>query len=204
MTNRSKAVWWFIIVLVLVVAASLSHEVLAGVWKSLGPVKQEHIASGLISIAAGIVTSFFASYLFNKLQQDNVNKIIKKLSEILSQHELLLNNLVPAIGGSFTRSLFAFHPMASEEIARILSVETNRLYGRHHKRVIVTSAKDSYAIKGLKHFDKVVVWSLEFHAAWQWKNDSKITKYPLEDFLLVAAANDEALDDFSPEHESDV
>ena len=87
-------------------------------------------------------------------------------------------------------SIFSFHPMVSKEIARILSVETDRLYGRHHNRVIVTTANDSYTIRGLKQIGSVVVWSLEFHITWQWLNDSKVTKRPLEDFLLVAAAND--------------
>jgi len=95
--------------------------------------------------------------------------------------------------------------MASEQIARILSVETDRLYRRHHKRVIVTKAKDTYAIKGLKRLasDSRVVWSLEFHIMWEWLNDSKVSKHPLDDFLLVAVANEEALNDFSYQSEAD-
>lgn len=120
-------------------------------------------------------------------------------------HELLLKSFVPAIGGAFTKSLFAFHPMASAQIAGILSAETDRLYGRHHKRVIVTKAKDTYAIRGLKRLvdGSTPVWFIEFHVMWEWLNDSKVTKYPLDDFLLVAAANEEALSDFSYQSEAD-
>lgn len=128
-----------------------------------------------------------------------------QLAAVRQDHDALLKGLVPAIGGSFTKSLFAFHPMSSEQIARILSVETDRLYRRHHKRVIVTKAKDTYAIKGVKRLagDPKPVWWLEFHVMWEWLNDSKVTKHPLDDFLLIAVANEEALNDFAYQSEAD-
>lgn len=128
-----------------------------------------------------------------------------QLAALRRDHDGLLERLVPAIGGPFTESLFAFPPMASEQIARILSVETRRLYRRHHKRVIVTKAKDTYAIKALKRLvpGSKIVWSLEFHIMWEWWNDSKVVKHPLDDFLLVAVANEGALPAFTYQNEAD-
>ena len=183
-------------------------------WTSLSPRQQDAIVSGLAGLLVGVFSSMVASYLFSRVQkevwQNDIGALTVQLSNLKDQlsnmgreHEVLLRDLVPAIGGHFTESLFSFHPMASKKIAGILSGETERLYDRHHKRVIVTTAKDTYTIKELRRYESVFVWSLEFHITWQWLNDSRITKRPLEDLLLAAVANEEALDDFSPEHESD-
>lgn len=203
-----KWVAWVLPFLVLAVVIWICRDLILGVWKTLSTRQQDTILSGSTGFLIGIISSMVASYLFSRVQkevwQTDIRDIAGRLSIMHNDHELLLQSMIPAIGGQFTKSLFAFPPMTSEEIARILSNETDRLYGRHHKRVIVTTAKDAYSIKGLKRLDgDVVVWLLEFHVTWQWLNDSKITKHPLEDFLLVAVANDEALDDFSEEHESE-
>jgi hypothetical protein len=203
-----------IAVLAVVVVSGILKDWLLAVWKSLNSWEQDAIASGVAGLFVGVLSSMVASYLIGKEKREVWQKEVGLLKEQLSdlkeqlsamnlEHQQLLKRLVPAIGGEFTNSLFSFHPMASERIAAILSKESDRLYTRHHKRVIVTTAKDEYTITGLQQFESVLVWSLEFHITWLWKNDSRITKRPLEDFQLVAVANSEALDDFLTKRESE-
>lgn len=214
MTSR-KVFVLILVLLAFIVCVWIAKDLLATFWSSLSSGKQDAIVSGVTGLLVGVLSSMVASYLFSRVQKEvwqtdigaltaQLSNLKDQLTDMSREHQQLLRDLVPAIGGSFTQSLFSFHPMASKEIARILSEETDRLYGRHHKRVIVTTAKDMYTIKDLQRFDpQTMVWSLEFHIRWKWLNDSRIAKHPLEDFLLVAVANDEALDDFSPEHESE-
>jgi hypothetical protein len=180
-----------------VLVAFLVHFLLPGVvWGWLFKTQQGAIGLGLIT---GIFSSLVAAWLFGIRQKEIWRPLVEEQKRLRLDHDILLQGIAPAIGGPFTQSLFGFHPMASQKIAHILSEETNRQYGRHHSRVIVQTASDRYTIKRLKKIDSSVVWELDLHMRWQWLNDSKITKYPLDDFILVAAANDAAIESFLPE-----
>lgn len=176
------------------------------VWHFLFEVQGGAVFLGLIvGIVSGVLSAIIYSVLQKEVWKDDIKDMHEKLLEIdksLSDqlttlrydHDILLKEIAPAIGGSFTQSLFAYHPMASKEIAHILSEQTKLQYERHHSRVIVQTAEDKYTVNGLKLVDSITVWSLDFHIAWSWYNDSKITKEPLDDFLLVADTNAEALE----------
>lgn len=147
-----------------------------------------------LGVVTGIFSSLVATWISGIRQKEIWHPLLEEQKKLRHDYDRLLEGLAPAIGGPFTQSLFAYHPMASKEIARILSEQTKVQYERHHSRVIVQTAEDKYTVKSLKRVDKIVVWLLDFHIAWTWHNDSKITKGPLDDFLLVADANAEALE----------
>jgi len=159
----------------------------------------------IVGIFSGVVSAFLYSFLQKEVWQDDIKEMREKLfsidtslseqlKKLLDDYDTLLKGIAPAIGGSFTQSLFEYHPMASREIARILSKQTNVQYERHHSRVIVRTASDNYIIKGLNKIGDSAVWLLDLHITWRWLNDSKITKYPLYDFLIVAVASAGALE----------
>lgn len=192
---------------VLVCVPILIHLIWPGkVWHFLFELQGGVIFLGLIvGIFSGVVSALLYGFLQKEVWQDDIREMHLKLLEIdkglsdqltklRNDHDTLLQGFAPAIGGAFTQSLFEYHPMASKQIARILSDHIKDQYARHHSRVVVQTAADQYTIKGLERIESTLVWSLYFHLTWTWKNDSKITKYPLDDFLLVADMNQEALE----------
>jgi hypothetical protein len=176
------------------------------IWNFFMKTQGGAIGLGLLSgIVSGLISAWVYGFRQKEVWQKDVKDLYQKtlgidsvlsgqLKQLRDDYDMLLKDIAPAIGGSFTQSLFEYHPMASKEIARILSEQTKLQYERHHSRVIVQTAEDKYTVKGLKRINSIVVWSLEFHIAWTWYNDSKITKEPLDDFLLVADTNAEALE----------
>jgi hypothetical protein len=167
-----------------------------------------------IGVMTGVVSSLVATIVYSlrhkevwekdiaglKQDAEDIKSYLEnEVTQLRRDHDLLLNQIPAAIGGPFTNSLFAFPPMASKEIARILSDQAKDQYGRHHKRVVVKRAHDHYEIKGLKVINFAPVWELEFRITWSWLNDSRITKSPLDDFLLVADAELEALESVLPD-----
>lgn len=183
-TRGTKIVLGVLTLLLLTLACFVVHFAFPGVvWHWLFEVQSGAIGLGLITgIASSLAAAIIYGFRHKEVWQDDVRKLNKDLDEIKTDlstqlkelrhdHDVLLEGIVPAIGGSFAKSLFEFHPMASKEIARILSNQTNDLYGRHHKRVIVMSANDRYKIEELKHLNSTVVWSLEFRTTWEWHND---------------------------------
>src|SRR6266404_2898648 len=155
------------------------------------------VRSGII---LGVLSSLGAAWIYSRVTKgQDIQKLNKELADLRRDHDALLKAIVPAIGGNFTESLFAFHPMASKRIASILSGETKRQYERHHKRVVVKRAEDTYVIREVKRISgtNTVVWRLDFHILWEWWNDSESTKFPLEDLCLVIDANEGSLDSFT-------
>lgn len=176
------------------------------VWNFFFKTQGGAVGIGLISgVVSGLVSARLYSYLQKEVWKtdieylvgkvDDIDKILtKQLTDLRNDHDTLLKGIAPAIGGSFTQSLFEYHPMASKQIAHILSDQIKDQYARHHSRVIVQNATDQYKIRGLERIESTLVWSLDFHLTWTWKNDSKISKQPLDDFLLVADTSAEALE----------
>lgn len=195
-----------IALLVAIINWVLPQHIKDDVWNWL--TKTQNGASVLgagVAVAAGIVSAFLYDLKKREVWRQDVDEMKEKIGEIdkslsdqlaalREDHDALLREMAPAIGGAFTQSLFQYHPMVSKEIASILSKQTNEQYGKHHRRVIVQSANDNYTVMGLRRHGASVVWELDNHPSWSWCNDSKVTKFPLSDFLLVAAATPGALD----------
>ncbi|HEX3681879.1 MAG TPA: hypothetical protein VHU83_05000 [Bryobacteraceae bacterium] len=171
------------------------------------------IAGGVL----GLVASLIASIVYSKVQKDVWKRDVTELSDKLSALRVdvenlvghtkpLLNQLATALRGPFPKSLFRFHPVTSDKIAEILTDEALRHYTRHYNRVLVSQAKDRYVVQGLEHFDldgcSMPVWHLAFRVWWEWRNDSKVARNPIEDFVLVACANPEAIENWPVEPES--
>lgn len=139
-----------------------------------------------------------------KGELDDIKSQVSGMSEPLSavrdhtnqmheNHSLLMKGLPDAIGGSFTRSMFYYHPRASAEVARVLSEEMSRSYVKYYHRVMVKRARDVYKISSLEHVQhrgvrSLPVWRAVFDVEWDWENDSRVAQYPLEDFVILIAA----------------
>lgn len=117
---------------------------------------------------------------------------LRKIRESCDSH---LGGLSAAIGGQLPRSMFAYPPYASTEIAGILSQETNRMYQRHHRRVVIKNGHDTYKVVELRSIvcdgESCAMWALRFNVMWEWINDARTKKYPLRDLLVVVMAPSE-------------
>lgn len=163
------------------------------------------------TLAAGTLSGVLAIMVYGRYQKDvwksdtatieaKVVEIGKVVQELGTTYQCYLDRLPDAIGGEFTKSLFAYPPFASKGLAQILSRATGDLYSQHAQRVLVIKGQDQYLIDKLSRFtlhSDVMVWSLRFRTTWTWSNDSSVTKYPLADLVFVTAANSDALNSFS-------
>ena len=172
--------------------------------------------SMLLSIAASLIASFLFDKVTKEVWRDDVNSIEASLVEIKadlgmmsSKHESVMVTLPEALGGGFTKSLLGYYPHSSSAIATILGDQMWSIYRRHYRRVIVLEGQDTYRVNGLFNHvsdrdETSQVWETEFDVKWTWKNDSKVTKSPLTDLMVVIAAPQEALENFnSSKGESD-
>jgi len=132
------------------------------IWNFFMKTQGGAIGLGLLSgIVSGLISAWVYGFRQKEVWQKDVKDLYQKtlgidsvlsgqLKQLRDDYDMLLKDIAPAIGGSFTQSLFEYHPMASKEIARILSEQTKLQYERHHSRVIVQTAEDKYTVKGLK------------------------------------------------------
>ncbi len=158
------------------------------------------------ALLSSIVAAWLYSYLFEKqvwekdIQplKDSVSKLSIELEKLKSDYASLMSRLPNAIGGKFNESLFGYYPETSKELAKILSKQTEEWYMRHYKRVLVDNADDIYKLRqvheiknGCKDQKPMLVWEFTFQSTWEWVNDSKVSKYPLENFMIIVSSPDE-------------
>jgi hypothetical protein len=180
-------------------------------WKDLS-----HITAG--GILGGIIAAFIFTHLYEKQFWDQKFKELKEVNrdaaekyeelannykELSEKNDALLKKLPEAIGGPFTKSLFKYPAVVSNELAEILGKLTDEWYQQYHKRVLVSKAEDTYKIvrvnkienagRGMEE-DSMEVWELEFLSTWTWSNDSEVVKYPLRDFMVAVTAPDVAIE----------
>lgn len=192
-----------VVILLIVASAQMS---------ALG--KQLFQSGVLLGIAIAIFSETLVTYVFEALRKpvwrvdmEALNTRISKLETTMealdTRYGAHIDALVKAIGGPFTKSLFAYPPLTSHRVAEIVGEEADRLYQQHHKRVVVTEGKDTYRLVGLEPYqfsdanEPVYVWSIHFLIRWTWLNDSKIRKKPIDDLVFVIASNDGAFKSFT-------
>jgi hypothetical protein len=172
-----------------------------------------NVAQFVLTIGGGIFASLIAAGVYSHRQREiwaaDVGASQKKLEEIEGHLNQLRGEyhdafaaLPKALGGSFTSSVLSYHPQTSPRVAEILSASTLSAYEQHWSRVSVFSGDDVYRITNLRLLQlpnggSTPVWDADFCVSWEWLNDSRVPKHPLDDFTLVIAAPQVAVDHFS-------
>lgn len=136
--------------------------------------------------------------------REAMDTVKAEVNEVRRNYFDLVTAARKAIGGPFTASVLGYHPHSSGTIAKILSDETRKAYDKHWARVVVTDAEDRYLVTSLKRkaltlgqdTTEVLVWEFEYQVKWTWRNDSRVSRRPLDDFYILIVAPEEAVRDF--------
>lgn len=196
-----------VVTVIVGVASSLVASVCFGVFqKQVWHKDKESLDKGLDEVKKAIIQLNSAVVETKQGFYDAAVGVRQGIAEADKNYRDLVTILQKAIVGPFTASVLGYHPRSSEKIAEILSVETRKAYDKHWDRVVVINAADRYLITQIKEFTLgeqqpeagVLVWELDYQVSWTWRNDSKVTRRPLEDLVIIIVAPEDAVRDFDP------
>jgi hypothetical protein len=187
------------------VLSSLVASLVYGVFqKQVWHKDKESLEKGLGEVSIAITQLNLEVANIRQNFVDTMASVQQEIAGADKNYSDLVLSLQKAIGGPFTESVLGYHPRSSQRIAEILSIETRKAYDKHWSRVVVTNAADRYLVTQIKKLTmgeqeaEILVWELEYQVSWTWRNDSKVTRHPLDDLEIMIVAPDDAVRDFKP------